>query len=253
MKILLACCVVDYNQRDGRGNAFVPSLIKLIQGWDGPPGSLEFLEVFRTSLQMAQEGCVRRAIDIDATHILFVEDDTTRIPDGILRKFVDYDKDVVAAFSYARHYPYFPTIFRKGNKDISWNDIIGPQTILVTPYTGLRRVDMVPFQFTLIKMDVFEKIPEPWFEFTRKIMGYNATDQHFCQSCLENEVELWCDTDSVVQHAGIDGATAAFNVWMQRNPGSLGIMHPAQIVPLLRECGVNVSAEDLPCVYPEVF
>ena len=67
MKILVACCAIDYNQRGTSGNAFVPSLVKLFQGWDGPSHELEFFERWRMSLQMAQEACVRYAMENDFT------------------------------------------------------------------------------------------------------------------------------------------------------------------------------------------
>lgn len=260
MKILVACCVIDYNQRGsrnsetGKDDAFVPSLINLFQGWDGLPSELVYFEVWRTALQMAQECCVREAMEKEYSHILFIEDDTTKIPDGALRKLVNHNKDVVAAYAYARHFPHFPTIFKKReeHKDVPWTDYLGPGSILINPHTGLRRVDMVPFQFTLMKTEVFERTTEPWFEFFNKINGHGATDQFFSENCIKNGVELWCDTDVIVQHAGIDENTAGFYVWKEANKHNLGKWMPASTVPFMQAAGINVVAEEVEDVYSKV-
>ncbi len=254
MKILVASCVIDYNQRGSDGNAFVPSLIKMFQGWDGPPDELEYYEVWRVALQMAQESCVRHALANDFTHMLFIEDDTTAIPKGALRKLVNHDKDIVAAYAYARHFPHFPTIFKKREEhiDVPWTDFLGPGSILINPHTGLRKVDMVPFQFTLIKTNVFEKVPEPWFEFFLKLGGHGATDQFFSEGCIQAGIELWCDTDIIVEHAGVNENTAGFYVWKKVNKYNLGKWMPASAIPFMQGAGINVVAEEIKDVHSEV-
>jgi len=254
MKILVACCAIDYNQRGSDGNAFVPSLAKLFQGWDGPPESIDYKDAWRMPLQMAQEVLTRHAVENEFTHILFIEDDTTAVPDGALRKLINHDKDVIAAYAYARHFPHFPTIFmkREKHKNVAWTDYLGPGSVLLNPQTGLRKVDMVPFQFTLIKTSVFERITEPWFDFFRKLNGFGATDQYFSQKCINAGIELWCDSDIIVQHAGIDEITAGFEVWKMANKYNMGKWMPASAVPFMQAAGINVVAEEVENVHSKV-
>jgi hypothetical protein len=46
-------------------------------------------------------------------------------------------------------------------------------------------------------MEVFDKIPDPWFEW--KELG---EDIDFCLKCKDHDIPIWCDTDLILPHIG---------------------------------------------------
>lgn len=63
----------------------------------------------------------------------------------------------------------------------------------------------------LIKMEVFDKIPRPWFFFQPEInddvknvkMGAIGEDVWFCDRAWENGIEVWCDPTIDIKHVGV--------------------------------------------------
>ncbi len=206
-KIFLVCCVIDYNY------LFVPTLVELIREWDKHGnGELVFYPMWRKLLHLAQTKGVQEAKDRHCSHIMFIEDDATKIPGDAIERLLLHDKEVVGAYAYSRHFPYQPMAYRKGKgrEQERWTSQTPPRPDYIEPDQGLVRADLVSFQCTLIKMDVFKKIKKPWFFYHADRGG---TDSWFSDQCMEGGVDIWCDTDLIVQHAGIDGQTAGFEIW----------------------------------------
>ncbi|MBW1673795.1 MAG: hypothetical protein JRJ45_09160 [Deltaproteobacteria bacterium] len=241
-KVCLAICAIDCNKP-----GFLTSIVSLIQNWDATEENPIVFELkLRKMLHMGQEACVMTALTNRCTHILFVEDDSTHIPDGALRKLLDHDVDVVGAYAYARHWPHYAMIFKKmnPNENKPWLAEEMAGVVLIDPDQGLKEVDMVPYQFTLIKMSVFQKIEAPWFFYDYR--ADRLTDFWFADKCFEQGIKIHCDTDLIIQHDGIDGNTAGYYVQKGYVPSygpSMGNWKSASVLPLMREMGMEVHNE----------
>jgi hypothetical protein len=241
-KVCVAVCGIDMNKP-----GFVRSIVNLIQSWDAvEENPIVFHLELRKLLHMAQNNCVMHALAARCTHILFVEDDTTMIPDGALRKLLDHDVDVVGAYAYARHFPHYSMIFKKREeqKNELWCGDEMPGVVIIDPDEGLKEVDMVPYQFTLIKTDVFRKIDAPWFFYDPD--SERLTDFWFADRCFEKGIKMYCDSDLIVQHDGIDGRTAGYWVQMESSKQygpSIGNWKSAMVIPIMEASGFEVSNE----------
>lgn len=151
----------------------------------------DFIMRIGCDLISARTGLVRQALsDPEATHILFIDHDMHFLPDnGVspIQKLLDRDKDIVGAPYNFRSFPLRSTAVPLGeaNEDIY-------------------KCRVVPTGFLLINLDVFRKIPEPWFRF-----GYNdkgemiwGEDTYFCQKAIENGYDCWADAKTTVNHLG---------------------------------------------------
>jgi GT2 family glycosyltransferase len=123
----------------------------------------------------------------DCTHVFFVDDDMIYEKDT-LEKLLAHDKDIVGA-RYAN---------RRGS-----GEVIG--------YLGERVEGEELFECAalgggcvLVKMDVFKKLPQPWFWY--KIAPTGAVlmshDWFFCELARNNGYQVWCDPTINPGHIG---------------------------------------------------
>jgi hypothetical protein len=65
------------------------------------------------------------------------------------------------------------------------------------------RCEMVGFGIVLIKMEVFAKIPPPWFKFEYEGFALvNGEDSYFCREAQKAGFEVWCEPRIYVGHVG---------------------------------------------------
>lgn len=126
----------------------VESLIKLFKKYDAI-----FLSHEGSVLHHMRERLIKKAIELECTHLLFVDSDMVFEPED-LQKLIDADTDIVGA-DYNR---------RK------------------LPLESSRREDSVATGFMLIKLSIFDFLPEPWFFWESNENGDLVTgeDYWFC-------------------------------------------------------------------------
>ena len=138
------------------------------------------------------------------THILFVDDDIAVGNSdalNIMFKFLEEDKQyIVSGLYYRRQKPHYPLIMACEEKE----DIImfGFPYGETAPENSIIKVGAVPAGFLLVKREVFEKIPKPWFvygdpELTRKQAKKGAPpgeDIYFSLKARKCGFELFVDT-----------------------------------------------------------
>lgn len=142
---------------------------------------------------------VRNAIKYKASHILFVDHDMYFPPDT-LKKMIDADKDIIGGQYNFRQLPLRSTAIAVGTEPTNGEYIVDPETLpkemfkCITLGTGL----------LLIKTSVFEKIPEPWFQFGRNREGelVQGEDTFFCVQARKAGFDVWCDPTLGVKHCG---------------------------------------------------
>lgn len=123
----------------------------------------------------------------DCTHVVFVDDDMVYEKDT-LEKLLAHDKDIVGA-RYAN---------RRGSGE-------------VIEYIGERVEGDDLFECValgggclLVKMEVFKKLPQPWFWYKIAQTGavLMSNDWFFCEVARNNGFKVWCDPTIKPGHIG---------------------------------------------------
>jgi hypothetical protein len=144
------------------------------------------------------------------THLLFMDTDMT-FPQDTIRKLVLHDKDVVSGLYFERYAPYRPMVRKRLDDGYSLADFTQAPLI---------EVDALGAGCMLIKMDVFDKLEKPYFEYRLTKSGVKETflseDIVFCERVREAGIKIFCDTtircghlisDYEITEANWDGST----------------------------------------------
>lgn len=163
---------------------YVLSVVNMVKGLN----DIEF--VIQQGLDVVNNRIllVKKAIELEATHIFFIDDDMTfSSKENPLKKLLSHDKDIVGADYNFRQFP-----------------VKGMVTPLTKKSDGLYKCKSLPTGFMLIKMSVFDKLPIPWFQSERSKTGeiVSSEDTYFCKKAIENGFDVWCDPTIRVGHCG---------------------------------------------------
>ena len=165
-------------------------------------------------LHKVQANAVRRAQEAGASHVLFTEQDHWGYPMDGLDRLLAHDKDVVGFVTHYRcdpkdivkmrdfysSYPFAPMCMRKLDPSKS---LLEPRRNLksFTP-DGLEKADLLTWAFTLVKMEVFERMMEahknPFEQW-----GQAPTDSYFCQYAEDLGIEKWVDGTTMIEHGDV--------------------------------------------------
>ena len=137
----------------------------------------------------ARTNAVEEAMRLECTHVMMIDTDHTFLPDLVDFLLAD-DKDIVGAVAYKRTPPYFPCVFAKKEDEDFYRSVNVAKK-------GVMRCDAIGFGAVLIKMDVFFKIPMPWFWIDRQ-----GHDINFCEKAKQFGFDIHVDTDLVIGHMG---------------------------------------------------
>ena len=146
----------------------------------------------------ARNHLVRMAIDNGCTWLLMLDDDMI-VPANLLERLMAHDKDVVGALYYQRGGAYHPVIMRRHENEMGEfrGEFYSPvDPVIKQP--GLHEVDIIGGGCMLFKVEVFDKIQEPyfWWEAT------SGTDIQICSNLKKAGVEIWIDTSIELGHMG---------------------------------------------------
>jgi GT2 family glycosyltransferase len=142
----------------------------------------------------------------DFTHLLFLDSDM-EYQKHTLARLLQCDKDVVAVYYCRKLPPFTPCAFRKKEDGfLYW----------FTPGEKLEPVDACGTGGMLIKREVFDRVPKPYFIYEQSaIEDWNTTteDITFCLNAREAGVEIFVDGTLTANHVtdmmvvpGKDGA-----------------------------------------------
>ena len=146
---------------------------------------------------------VRYAKQLESDFIFFMDDDHIPKPNLLIKlmSHMELDNrnnegcDFVTSLAFNRRPPYEPTIYNWIFDPESGN-VSGKSSVNLIR-KGLQRIDATGMHGTLIRMSVFDKIPEPWFELTKW-----GEDIDFCLKAYDADIPLYCDTDLINIHIG---------------------------------------------------
>jgi cellulose synthase/poly-beta-1,6-N-acetylglucosamine synthase-like glycosyltransferase len=166
---------------------------------------ISMLPVGLSLIYTAREMAAKELLSGDYDALLFIDSDMV-VPVDLLTRLVKHKKDIVSAIAFKRFPPYEPCIFNVCGRDRTefWLDY--PE--------GLTEIEGVGMACTLIKREVFEKVPAPWFFPEPKI----GEDLAFCVRAKEQGFKIYCDTTLVCGHCTTDVVTDAhYKKWKELN------------------------------------
>ena len=153
---------------------------------------------------------VEEALKLNATHVLFIDDDMVFPPHAAIQ-LLEHDVDIVTGLAFRRRAPYHPCIFTCDGKDIHAIESINK---------GLVDIDCCGSAFILIKAEVFKRMPKPWYVYGDKSLGIYVDqgglgeDISFSLKAKQLGFEVKCDTDLIITHLG-DNEEIDENTYMQ--------------------------------------
>jgi hypothetical protein len=139
------------------------------------------------------------AMDYGCSHLLVLDDDMAFDDQNLFVKLLSHSKDIVGVKAYTRKAPHYPCVFYKTEtgfyQEVDFDSC------------GLREVDALGMAAVLINVEVFRKMPQPWFEFKKiKVLGREdgrfGEDLYFCDKAKKEGFKVWCDTDIETLHIG---------------------------------------------------
>lgn len=101
---------------------------------------------------------VKKAIGVDASHVLFIDSDMCFDEDALLQ-LLACNRDIVSGLCTIKSPPYHPVALRR-NEGGAWT--MGDRS-RYTEGRFFSDLDGVGMAFTLVKIEVFRKVSEPWF------------------------------------------------------------------------------------------
>jgi hypothetical protein len=137
------------------------------------------------------------------SHILFVEDDHWGFPPNALDLLVDAQKDIIGFHTFASRAPMESIAMRKKAPEVSLIDCKPGDLIPVEYAKGqplVQEMDLVGFGFTLIKLDVFDRLEENPF-------GANSmkkpTDSFLCQYAADVGIQPYVHFGWTMPHGDV--------------------------------------------------
>lgn len=195
--------------------------VTLIQKW-GQQG----IAVIGTSdgpTALVREFLSRRFMEEkEFTHLLMLDTDHAHPVDIVdrLARWVGNEAHplVVSGLNYQRKSPYRPCAFMFDGPEL------GILPIVKWP-SGLVKIDAVGAASLLIAREVFERLPQPWWEFVyfgphKRLIG---EDINFCRLCREHGIDIYVDTTTTSPHLGEQWiGDKEFRAWAAANTEYFG-------------------------------
>lgn len=129
----------------------------------------------------------------DFTHLLWLDGDEI-YPQNMTPRLLEHDKDIVAAWVNIRQnlkanvYKILYKNERGGFKHRSYTKKEINQ--FISSGQPLQEIERVGLGSVLVKREVYEKVPQPWFSFDEH---HDCEDLYFFDRCREYGYKIYCD------------------------------------------------------------
>jgi cellulose synthase/poly-beta-1,6-N-acetylglucosamine synthase-like glycosyltransferase len=151
----------------------------------------------------ARNEIVRTFLKSDCTHLLFIDSDTMPPPDAI-EKLLKVNQPIVSGLT-----PIIELDEKTRDPWRKWN-CVGYDGNHVKPHTGILPIKGAGSSCILIRREVFEKIPDPWYRFVyeddngKKVFNGEpliiSEDVHFIMQAVSRQIPAFCDTSIICGH-----------------------------------------------------
>jgi len=141
---------------------------------------------------IARETAARNCLDGKYEWLFFIDSDMTFPPDT-LKKLLAHDAPIVSGLAFKRQWPPRPTIYKADDDDM--NTIRN-----LTEWEEIQPIDAAGCACLLIRREVFEQIPQPWFGLSE---WGAAEDISFFTRVKKAGIPAICDTTIPIGHVGM--------------------------------------------------
>jgi hypothetical protein len=145
-------------------------------------------EVRGSILPRSRHKLVRRAQQLNCSHILFIDTDQT-FPKDTAHRLLAWDKEVVGCNVATKQLPASPTARGKSEK-------LGGEMIYTDPDSPLlEKAWRLGTGVMLMKLNVFEKLgPACWeIRYIPELDDYQGEDWRMCELLEEHKIPIWID------------------------------------------------------------
>lgn len=163
------------------------------------------------------------ALELNCTHIMFVDDDVIH-PTDIVKKLLAHNKDIVGGLYLMRNFPHRPIMFDIANDDgtCRWRKVRDEET-------GLIEVVNMGMGACLIKTSVFREMRDKGFTFKSAIdQSGKVRDIWFTLGELQKDT--WCDDIAFLNRARKSG----FQIFIDLDI-RCGHLAQLQVIPVYHE------------------
>lgn len=164
-------------------------------------------------IDLSRNQIVENAKKEHCDYLFFVDSDII-IKEGQLDRLLSHNKDVTTGVYYKRIFPYEPLPRKKVTENLyiyiepedKEDNIENRTTTKTTESNEIIEIDGTGMGCFLVKMDIFDKISYPWFEFKyfnkNGKWGQNSEDLVFCQKLQDIGIKIYCDPFVKCPHIG---------------------------------------------------
>jgi hypothetical protein len=128
---------------------------------------------------------------------IWIMGDDHVIPAETLTRLLEHGKDIVVPLCLMRMPPYKPVIYDSFDEENGVRQCVDLDDY---PNGGLIRVHSAGNGGMVIRREVFERMPAPWFEYGKVSPTTLAEDVYFCDKARELGYDIWCDLDAPLGH-----------------------------------------------------
>lgn len=149
------------------------------------------MNIRSSAIAKLRQDLVEDAKKRNCDYVLFVDSDQT-FPRDTARRLISSGKDVIGCNIAVKRLPSLPT----ARKFVAEHPLVGDVVYSAPDSTGLEKIWKLGFGIMLIKMDVFEKLDMPYFNFAwNEGTGFIGEDWYFCDKLEKAGIDLWIDHD----------------------------------------------------------
>ncbi len=157
------------------------------------PGQCHLIRATSGPIEEMRNNIANRAIDMDCSHLLFLDADMVFPTDTIIR-LLERDVDIVGGLCYKRWPPFHPTVFKGKPLDMYMVDEWEENELVEVTATGTGCL--------LINTEVLKTMPPPWFKLDHRPDngGPIGEDINFCYHAAQYGYKIYVDTSVAVEH-----------------------------------------------------
>ena len=154
----------------------------------------------RMMVTFARDTLADEAMKQGCDWVLFIDDDMI-VPKKMftaLARHMDH-ADIIVPLCFQRVHPYKPVIYKTTLHDNDGKPYFDNHHYLDYPPNSVFEVGTAGFGVALVKMEVFRKMPTPWF-FSNTSVG---EDIYFCIRAKQLGFKILCDSRIKIGHLGV--------------------------------------------------
>jgi len=163
-------------------------------------GRVEYLYMGYKNIVGARNMAVKRALDGNFTHLMFLDSDMEFAP-ATLARLLQHNKDIVGGLYMRKMYPHIPLCFSRGEKR-------GEDTYDLHPFMPPRRLtecESIATGCMLVNTNVFKQMSPPWFLYEQSWndpLTTTTEDITFCRHARAKGIQIYVDGSLHAVHIG---------------------------------------------------